>query len=353
MLRLLIILFALTLATPALAQEGMPQGPMPVPVIRVEPRTVQTWTDYSGRLAAVTQAEIRPQVSGRIEKVLFSEGQRVTAGQPLFQIDDRIYQAAVQAAEAAYNLAKLERERAEKLKSSAAFSQGILDARKAQEATAQAQLTQARLNLEYTRVKAPFAGRVGRAERTEGNLIETQMGSPLLTTIVSDTPIYAEFNVDERAFLALRGIDHSKIPVEVRLNETNGTVYKGTLHSFDNQLDAATSTIRARAILQNPDGLLVPGMFASVKLGTPPKKQLTVPEAAIGTDQDKRFVYAVAQDNTVAYREITLGATTGQDRVVASGLTPGEQVIVSGLQRLRPGMPVSPQSGEKVLGVRD
>ena len=345
MQRPLLTAVLLSLAFPAVAQEGAPQGPMPVPVATVQLEPVQTWTAYSGRLSAVTRAEIRPQVGGRIEKVLFQEGERVAAGQPLFQIDPRAYQAQVQAAEAALTLARQERERTEKLQNTAAFSPSLLDTRRAQEAAAASGVRLARLNLEYTQVKAPFAGRVGRAELTAGNLIEANAGAPLLTTIVTESPIYADFNVDEATYLGLRTAAPADIPVELHLNEAGGIIYKGTLHAFDNQIDPATGTIRARAIFDNPEGALVPGMFASIRLGSPPQQRIAISEALIGTDQNKRFVLVVGAQNTVEYREVTLGASAGGKRVILAGLTPGDKVIVSGIQRVQPGMPVVPQEG--------
>ena len=333
----------LSLAVPALAQQGAPQGPMPVPVLTARLEAVQTWTSYSGRLSAVNSAEIRPQVGGRIDKVLFDEGQRVAAGQPLFQIDPRAYAAQVQAAEAALTLARQERERVEKLRKTAAFSQSTLDFRQAQETAAASALQLVRLNLEYTRVKAPFAGRVGRAELTAGNLIETGMGAPLLTTIVAESPIYADFNVDEATYLGLRGAAPKDIPVEFHLNEDRKKRYTGTLYAFDNRIDPATGTIRARAVFDNPAGDLVPGMFAGIRLGSPPQQRIAVSEAVIGTDQNKRFVMVVGANNMVEYREVTLGASVDDRRVILSGLNPGEKVIVSGTQRVQPGMPVAPQ----------
>lgn len=342
------VLGALLLSTalPTLAQEGAPQGPLPVPVETVRPGPVQTWTSYSGRLTAVDSAEIRPRVGGLIEKVLFADGQRVTAGQPLFQIDPRAYAAQAAAAEAALTLARQERERVEKLRRTAAFSQSTLDLRLAQEAAAESALRLARLNLDYALVKAPFAGRVGRAELTAGNLIETNTGAPLLTTVVAESPIYADFNVDEATYLGLRSAAPADIPVELELNGTGGKRHAGTLHAFDNRIDPATGTIRARAIFDNPEGALVPGMFASIRLGSLPQQRIALPEGIIGTDQNKRFVLVVGKDNTATYREVTLGAPAGDRRVILTGLVPGDRVIISGTQRVHPGMPVVPQEAE-------
>jgi membrane fusion protein, multidrug efflux system len=344
---------SLVFVSPVFAQGGPPPGPVPIPVMTVQLEPVQSWSQYSGRLTAVNSAEIRPRVGGPIEKVLFAEGELVSAGKVLFQIDARSYRAVLAAADAALTLARQERTRAEKLRGTVAFSQNLLDLRLAEEKAAQSAVTLAQLNLDYTEVKAPFAGRMGRAELTAGNLIETNMGAPLLTTIMAQSPIYAEFNVEEATYLAVRGTPSAQLPVILRLDTAEAGEFHGTLHAFDNRIDATTGTIRARAIFDNPEGLLVPGMFASVRLGNPPQERLAVPESVIGTDQNKRFVYVVGTDSTVQYREIKTGGTaSGGLRLVKAGLETGDRVIVSATQKVQPGMAVIPQEVVSAASVK-
>ena len=339
-----------------------PAAPTPVTVASVLPRHMRLWTEFSGRLAAVDSAEIRPQVNGRITEIRFKDGQQVHEGDILFVIDPRPYEAAVAKAEADLatsrtnaNLARVELDRARRLIDQQAIAHDYFDQKnnasgvaRAAIQSAAAALTQAKLDVDHAYVKAPISGRVSRAEITVGNLVQTSP-APLLTTIVSDNGIYADFDVDEQTYLqsvrahATTADQEHKIPVELSVQGDNGHVYKGTIESFDNKIDTGTGTIRARARFANEDGALVPGMFASVKLASAANSTvMLVPDDAIGSDQSKRFVFVVGQDRKAAFREVTLGQEVNGERVVLSGLQPREKIIVDGVQRVQPGAVVEP-----------
>ena len=339
-----------------------PAAPTPVTVASVLPRHMRLWTEFSGRLAAVDSAEIRPQVNGRITEIRFKDGQQVHEGDILFVIDPRPYEAAVGKAEADLatsrtnaNLARVELDRARRLIDQQAIAHDYFDQKNNASGVAQAAiqsaaaaLTQAKLDVDHAYVKAPISGRVSRAEITVGNLVQTSP-APLLTTIVSDNGIYADFDVDEQTYLqsvrahATTADQEHKIPVELSVQGDNGHVYKGTIESFDNKIDTGTGTIRARARFANEDGALVPGMFASVKLASAANSTvMLVPDDAIGSDQSKRFVFVVGQDRKAAFREVTLGQDVNGERVVLSGLQPREKIIVDGVQRVQPGAVVEP-----------
>jgi multidrug efflux system membrane fusion protein len=214
-------------------------------------------------------------------------------------------------------------------------------------------LQAAQLNLSYTEVRAPVSGRVGKLEITIGNLVSSGPGAPVLTTLVSVNPIYGSFNADEevvmRALKSLggNGVAHhqlERIPVQLVTATSNGTAFEGRLQLIDNHVDARSGTVRVRAVFDNPDGRLMPGQFARLRMGqAQAEPALVINERAIGTDQNKKFVMVVDADDKAAYREVTLGAFVDGLRVVTDGLKPGERIIVSGLQRVRPGSPVAPQ----------
>lgn len=330
-----------------------------VDVVTLQVRQVRLWNAFSGRLSAVDQVDVRPRVGGTIEQVLFAEGQLVAAGDPLYIIDPRPYQAAVASAEAELaaaesraRLAQLERRRAAELIEKKVISQSAYDTSfndhkvaLASIDAAKAALQQARLDLEYAHITAPVAGRISRAEITAGNVVQAGANAPVLTTIVSQDRLYAEFDVDEQTYVkAVRsGGSGAAMPVEMSLSGDDSVVYRGRIHAFDNRLDSRSGTIRARAIFDNSDGALVPGMYANVRLGAASESQkLLLSERAVGTNQDRRFVYTVDSDGRVGYREVTLGRSISGQRVVLSGLVAGEQVIVNGLQRVRPDMQVAP-----------
>lgn len=337
----------------------------PVSVATLTPRTVRPFAEFSGRIDAIDYAEIRPQVVGRITDIRFHDGQLVKAGDLLFVIDPRPYQAAVAKAQAdlatAVNdasLAKVERDRAGQLVKTSAMSRETYDQRTNAEAVAQAaihsaaaMLAAAQVNLDYAYIKAPISGRISRAEITLGNLVGSLTEPPpLLTSIVSQDGVYADFEVDEQTYLDIvRSYGHApgwqqRIPVDLVIQGDGARVYHGHMESFDNRIDTASGTIRARARFANEDGSLVPGMFVSVRLGASPLAgALLVPASAVGNDQSKRFVFVVDAGRKAEYRAVQLGAEIGGERVVTAGLKPGDTVILDGLQRLAPGAPVLPQ----------
>lgn len=327
-------------------------------VTAVALESVRLWTRFAGRLTAVHTAEIKPRVSGEIQQVLFQDGQLVERGELLFVIDPRPYQAAVQqakaqlaSAESRTTLARDELARASKLVERKLVSDSIYDAAKNEYQVASAMIREAEsavvrteLDLQYAHIKAPFSGRISRAELTEGNLVEAGASAPVLAALVSNQQLYAEFNVDEQTYLqSIRSADNTEaMPVELTL-ANDERVYRGTIHAFDNQLDISSGTIRARAIFDNTDGALTPGMYANVQLGAATEVEvLLIPVGAVGTNQDKKFVYVVGEDHIAAYREVTLGSYHKGQRVVLSGLQPGDQVVINGLAHIRPGMPVDP-----------
>ena len=342
-----------------------PAAPAALGAVRtLAEQKVRIWSEFSGRLQAVDAAEIRPEVSGRITQVLFEDGQTVKAGDVLFVIDPRPYEAAVARAEA--NLAsartnaafaKLDRDRADALIGSHTMTQREFDQRgntsrvaDAAVQTAEAELKRASLDLEHAHVVAPISGRASRPEITVGNLVQAGLGAPLLTTIVSNDTVYAGFEVDEQTYVesvrnAAGGRDQERqIPVELSLPGDKSHVYHGTIYSFDNRIDAASGTIRARAKFDNADGALLPGMFVSVKLAEGTERdELLIPDRALGFDQSKKFVYVVGADDKVAYREVKLGKQIQSQRVVLSGVQAGDRVVVDGVQRVRPNTVVAPQ----------
>jgi len=335
------------------------QPPAQVTVAAAVARQVSDWDEFTGHFESVDAVEIRPRVSGFVQRVAFTEGAIVRRGDPLFYIDARPYKADVARAEAELEqartraqLAQGEHERAQRLVATQAISREELDARTSSKAEgdaavrgAQAALETAKLNLEWTVVRAPITGRVSRAAITPGNLV--QAGPPsatLLTTIVSLDPIYVYFDSDEQAYLkyvnAMRR--HSaELPVYVGLTNETGFPHRGKLDFVDNRLDPGAGTIRVRAVIANPSQLFVPGLFARVRLvGTEQHAVTLIQDQAVGTDQDRKFVLILKADSSVAYRPVTLGRLVDGLRVVSSGLTPGEDVVINGLLRVRPGMKV-------------
>jgi len=334
-----------------------------VSVATVIERPVTEWDEFSGRVQAVERVELRPRVSGTIDVIHFHEGQLVKAGDLLFTIDPRPYQAelaradaALAGAQARQALAVTERERAHRLIEEHAISQRELDQSedalreadanvKAQEAAVQT----ARLDLQYTAITAPVAGRISRAEITVGNLVGAGPAAPVLTTVVSVSPVYVNFDIDEQTYLryAAQGAAGNsgigQIAVAVGLSSEAGYPHAGALTSIDNQLDASSGTVRARAVLDNPRAVLAPGMYARVRIGGAPRQnRVLIDDRSVGTDQDKKFVMVVDEANKASYRNVTLGPIVDGLRVVREGLRPGERVIVSGLQRVRPNDVVAP-----------
>jgi membrane fusion protein, multidrug efflux system len=348
-------------AKPAMAAEQMV---VPVTVQTLKAQKLRVWSEFSGILTAVDYAEVRPEVSGRIAEVRIRDGQTVHAGDVLYVIDPRPFQAAVAKAEAnlasernTADRAQIELTRAATLIKSQAIAQRIYDddlnGKRVADASvlgSEADLKSAQVDLDHAYIKAPISGRLGRVEVTLGNVVQSGPNAPLLTSIVSNDGIYADFDVDEQTYLQNVHMGSGAaekdrtIPVQVTVRGEEQTVSKGTIYSFDNKISNTTGTIRARAKLDNRDGRLVPGMFVTVRLGSAEElDELTVPDRAIGYDQNKVFVLIAGTENKVAYREITLGHAANGRHVVRGGLKPGDRVIVDGIQHVQPGMAVAPQ----------
>jgi multidrug efflux system membrane fusion protein len=314
--------------------------------------------EFSGRLEAIERVEIRPRVSGFITAVNFKPGAEVKKGDVLFVIDTRPFQAEADRAEAAAKsarakaeLARLELTRAERLLGDKAIAQREYDASasaqkelEANARAAQAQAESARLNLAYTRVTSPIDGRVSKAEITLGNLVDA---SSVLTSVVSLDRIYASFDGDEDTYLRVRSQSHAGQPVTVRVGLANeeGFPHEGKLEFVDNQLDTRTGSVRMRATFANKDGVMAPGLFARVQIGGGSEKPaLLISDRAVGTDQSHKFVFVVSGDGKAEYREVKLGPVVDGLRVVRAGLKPGEKIVVNGLQRVRPGSPITAQT---------
>jgi RND family efflux transporter MFP subunit len=347
-----------------------PQPPMQAPQVTVAPavaRMVADWDEFTGHFDAVNSVEVRPRVGGFLQRVGFVEGAMVHQGDVLFVIDQRPYEAEVARAEAVLaqartrnQLAGQEVDRAQKLMSTQAISREELDARTSGRAeggagvrAAEAALRVARLNLEWTVVRAPISGRVGRAVVTAGNVVQAGPPSPsLLTTIVSIDPIYVYFDTDEAAYLkymAATATGPKGRQVLIGLASETGFPHEGKLNFVDNRVDGTNGTVSARAVLSNPNGQFTPGLFARVRLlGGDRHLATMVQDQAIGTDQDRKFVLVLKSDNTVDYRPVTTGRVVDGLRTIESGLKPGERVVINGLMRIRPGMKVAATTAEMV-----
>jgi multidrug efflux system membrane fusion protein len=339
-------------------------APVPVSVATVEQRDTAIWDEFSGRLEAIERVEVRPRVAGVVQQVHFREGGMVKQGDLLIQIDPALYAAEVAraegqvaAAKARLVLTKSDYERGQQLSGSQTISQRDLDTRinayreaDANLKAAEAALQTAQLNLSYTEVRAPVSGRVGKLEITTGNLIAAGPSAPVLTTLVSINPVYASFNADEQVVLrALKTLADDGTPSEigripVKMTTSDGVSHKGRMQLIDNQVDARTGTVRVRAIFDNGDERLIPGQFVRLQMGQPrSEKALLISERAVGTDQNKKYVMVVTDDNKAQYREVILGPAVEGLRTVTSGLKSGERIVVKGLQRLRPGAVIAPQ----------
>lgn len=346
------------------ATAGSAPGPaqaVPVGVAKVEPHEVQLWSQFSGKLSAVDSAEIRPEVAGRITDIRFKDGEIVKAGQILLVIDPRTYEAAaakaradLASARANVAYAKTNLDRATGLIKANAIARSMYDQNQnaysvavANVAVAEAVLRQAMVDVDHAYVKAPIAGRISRPELTVGNLVQSAPNAPLLASIISDDGIYADFEVDEQTYLnsvhARTGTAEGEqlLPVEMTVQGAEDHVYRGMVYSFDNRIDTGSGTIRARARFANADGSLVPGMFVSVRLGAGDQHNaLTVPERAVVSDLNKKFVYVVGKGTKAEVRAVKLGANVGGDRIVEDGLKTGDEVIVDGVQHVAMGAPL-------------
>jgi RND family efflux transporter MFP subunit len=345
-----------------------PAGPPEVTVAKVITRRIKDWDEFTGRFQAVDTVEVRPRVSGYIEQFLFREGQPVKKEDVLVIIDPRPYQADYDRAKAGLELAKSQRElanieaaRVQNLKDSGAVSREELDERisnlhqqEANVAAAKAALDNAALQLSFTKVRSPIDGQVSRAEVTRGNLVTGgNNGGTLLTTVVSVDPIYVYFEGDENAYLRYNQLAREgsrpssrdvKNPVRVGLANEQGFPHEGHMDFVDNQLDIHTGTIRGRAVLENKEGRFTPGLFARIQLlGSGEYDAVLIEDRAVGTDQSQSFVLVLGPDNKLEYRAIQPGRIIeGGMRIVRKGLSPGEVIVVSGLQRVRPGAQVKP-----------
>ena len=346
----------LALAGCGAAAKAPPPPPPAVGVATVEFRALPQWDDFTGRLEAVDTVDLRPRVSGQIVETQFSDGARVHKGQVLFQIDPRPFQAEVdrltaevQRAKARAQLAAADDGRAQRL-----VAQNAIATEEAERLTsearsaaadlgaAEASLRAAELNLSFTRVISPIDGRVSKAMITRGNLVTP---ADLLTTVVSDTPIYASFNTDEQTYLKYAAAQRGDgAPVYLGLMTEQGYPHVGKLHFLDNAVDAHSGTISGRAVFDNAGGAFTPGLFARIRLVSRDVRPVALaPEQALGTDLGKRFVLVLGRDNRIEYRPVTLGRAVGEYHIVLSGLQPGDRVVVSGLQKVKPGDVVSPQ----------
>ena len=339
---------------PADAQGGPPPA-MPVSVAPAVQRSVTDLETFSGRIEAAEFVELRPRVAGTVDKVHFADGASVARGQLLFTIDPRPFEAEVAraaaqlaAARARSELAGAELARAEKLLQSQAISRQEADQLAAGARTssadieaAAAALKVARLNLAHTAVRAPIAGRLSRAAVTAGNLVNEQV---VLTTLAASSRVHAYFDGSEQTYLRVRAAGGQPV-VRLGLSNESGYPHQGKLDFIDNRLNPQTGAIRLRASFDNRDGRFVPGLSARISMGTSAAYTATlVPERAVGTDQDRKVVVVVGADGQPQFRAVRLGALQGGMRVVlGDGVKPGENVVVEGLQRIMPGMPVAPQ----------
>lgn len=365
------------------AQQSPP--PPSVTVAPVERKEVVEWEEFTGRIEAVEAVDVRPRVSGYIQEVRFRSGQLVKKGDVLFRIDPRWHQAAfdqrqaeTERAKAQMDNARREADRTAQLLANKAISTEEADARisklqvaKAALLAAEAERDSAKLDLEYTQVRASIDGRVSRALLTEGNYVSgIAGGATLLTTIVSVDPVYAYADVDEDTLLKFNALaraqkletnNDGKVPVQLQLADEQNFAHQGHIESFDNRLDPNTGSILLRAVFPNPDGRIVPGLFARIRVPLSERHlALLVSERAIATDQAQKYVLTLTATNTVAYQPVSLGPVIDGKRVVRTGLQPGERIVVNGLQRVRPGMPVTPETemaqskpGDDVVARRD
>jgi multidrug efflux system membrane fusion protein len=346
---------AVLAACSAQAKQEVAPPPAQVTITSVAFKELRQWDDFTGRLEAIDTVDIRPRVSGFIDGARFEEGARVRKGQVLFQIDARPYQAEanrasaeVDRAKAQLNLAVVNRERGRRLIEQNALAQSEFDRLSAEEKAAQANVAAAsaayqtaRLNLEWTRVVSPIDGRVSKAVITRGNLVTS---ADLLTTVVSDTPIYATFNADEQTFLKYASAERGKAsPVYMGLMTEDGYPHQGQLKFIDNAMDAKSGTINGRAIFANADGRFTPGLFARIRMVSDTSATVALaPDRAVATDLGKRFVVVVGANNKAEYRPVEIGPLAGNLRIIRTGLKPGDRVIVGGLQKVKPGDIVNP-----------
>lgn len=350
-----VLLLSFALAGPAYAQGGEP-GAVAVGTVYAERKPIAKTADFVGRIEAIDRVEIRARVKGYLEAVLFKEGDLVKEGQPLYRIEKGLFEASVEEAagaleraKAALTLAELQRKRAEELLAKAAGTAVARDQAVAEEEKAkgtimidEANLRTAKINLGYTDITAPITGKIGRTNLTKGNVVGPESGP--LTTIVSQDPMYVTFPVSQREFLEAQdgSGERDAKNIKVRIRFSDGSVYDrlGVVNFVDVTVDRTTDTVIARATIPNPKGVLIDGQLVRVLLesGTP-KEETVIPQSALIADQQGVYVFVV-EDGKATVKRLKLGAETGTDVVVEDGLSPGAQVIVDGLQNVRPGVAV-------------
>lgn len=346
--------------TPAQAGAGAPPPPA-VTTAKVLNEEVELWKVYTGRLESAEMVELRPRVSGYIDSVVFKEGSFVKKGELLFKIDDEPFKAEVRrleaelkSAQAQIALAQRDVKRASSLKQTNAISQEQVDNRNTQLIKAkadadgiQAALQNAKLNLGYTDVTAPISGHISRANITQGNYVS--QGVSILTTLVSSAEIHAYFDVDEETFMSLGKSDNGQVGAKAELQLAGESAYphQGKIDFIDNQIDPLTGTIRLRAAFSNNAGTLTSGMFARIRMKVGPSTQaILIDETSISSDLNNKYVLVVNDQNIAEYRAVKLGSRKGNLRIIDSGLSEGDVIIVKGIQRVFPGTPVSPSKVE-------
>jgi RND family efflux transporter MFP subunit len=346
--------------------QGAPAQAPPVTVAKPVVKDIVERTDFIGRFEAIDQVDIRARVSGYLDKVHFQDGTFVKAGDLLFTIDPRPYRNALEEAQSAVTSAQVRLEfsqsdldRAEQLRRTGNVTDQVFDQRrqafltaKAELDRAQAALRQAQLDVEFTQVKSPLSGRISRKLISEGNLVNANQ--TILTNVLTLDPIQFYFDVDERSFLAYsrQSQGGTKTSANGEANEVVLTLTderlgqrKGYLDFVDNRLDAASGTIRLRAIFDNKDLFLTPGLFGRITIGaSDPYRGILLPDEAIGSDQDRRVVYVVGENNVISLKPVRIGPRIDGYRVIRDGLTGNETVVVNGLVRVRPGAPIIPQT---------
>ena len=349
----------------SVAQNAAPQAPV-VSAADVVVKSISQWDSFNGRIEAVESVQLRPRVSGYIDKVNYTDGQEVKKGEVLFTIDDRTYRAALEQAQANLaraktqaSLARSEANRTDKLVNTNLVSREEWEQRRAAATQAQADIRAAQaavdaaqLNLDFTKVTAPIDGRASRALITSGNLVTAGDSASVLTTLVSQKTVYVYFDVDESTYLHYQNLarsgqgassNHLALPVEIGLVGEEGYPHQGKVDFLDNQLTPSTGTIRMRALLDNAQRQFTPGLFARVRLpGSAEFNATLIDDKAVLTDQDRKYVYVVDKEGKAQRRDITPGRLADGLRIVQQGLKPGDRVIVDGLQKVfMPGMPVN------------
>ncbi|MBM7353296.1 efflux RND transporter periplasmic adaptor subunit [Lelliottia amnigena] len=347
------------------AQNAVPQAPA-VSAADVVVKSISQWDSFNGRIEAVESVQLRPRVSGYIDKVNYADGQEVKKGEVLFTIDDRTYRAALEQAQASLaraktqaSLARSEANRTDKLVNTNVVSREEWEQRRSAATQAQADIRAAQaavdaaqLNLDFTKVTAPIEGRASRALITSGNLVTAGDSASVLTTLVSLKTVYVYFDVDEATYLHYQNLarsgqgassHHLALPVEIGLVDEEGYPHQGKVDFLDNQLTPSTGTIRMRALLDNAQRQFTPGLFARVRLpGSAEFNATLIDDKAVLTDQDRKYVYIVDKEGKAQRRDITQGRLAAGLRIVQQGLNPGDKVIVDGLQKVfMPGMPVN------------